>query len=125
ESDFLKDVPGVKVAKDGVVDIDQNMMTGFKGLFAGGDMVPSNRTAAIAVGHGKKAARNIDAFLNGRTLEPKTKKQIATFDRLNTWYYTDAPKSVQPTLDQLRRLDSFDETVHGLDESNALYGARR
>ncbi len=125
ESEFLKGVPGVKIAKDGVVEIDANMMTGFKGLFAGGDMVPSNRTAAIAVGHGKKAARCIDAFLHGKVYEPKPKKPIATFERLNTWYYTDAPKSVQPVLNQLRRLENFDETTGGLDESNALYEARR
>ena len=32
-------------------------MTGHAGIFAGGDMVPSERTVTIAVGHGKKAAR--------------------------------------------------------------------
>ncbi len=41
------------------------MMTGDPGLFAGGDMVPSERTVTIGVGHGKKAARNIDAYLRG------------------------------------------------------------
>lgn len=125
ESDFLKDIAEVKIAKDGVVDVDRNMMTGKPGLFAGGDMVPSERTAAIAVGHGKKAARCIDAYLHGREYTPAPKKPIATFEKLNTWYYTDAPKSMQPVLNQLRRLDSFDETVGGLDESNALYEARR
>ncbi len=125
ESDFLRGVPGVKVGKDGVVEVDENMMTGFKGLFAGGDMVPSNRTAAIAVGHGKKAARCIDAYLHGASYEPAPKRQLAAFDRLNTWYYTDAPKSVQPVLNQLRRLENFDETTGGLDETNALYEARR
>ncbi len=125
DSDFLRNVPEVKVAKDGVVEVDANMMTGFKGLFAGGDMVPSERTAAIAVGHGKKAARCIDAYLNGREYAPSPKKPIATFEKLNSWYYTDAPKTIQPQLDHLRRLDSFDETTGGLDESNALYEARR
>jgi NADPH-dependent glutamate synthase beta subunit-like oxidoreductase len=125
ESDFLRGLPGVKVAKDGVVDVDATMMTGFKGLFAGGDMVPSNRTAAIAVGHGKKAARNIDAFLRGTTHQAKTKTPLAIYERMNTWYYSDAPKSVQPTLDNLRRLATFDETVGGLTEETALYEARR
>ncbi len=125
ESDFLRNVPGVKIAKDGVVDVDASMMTGFKGLFAGGDMVPSNRTAAIAVGHGKKAARNIDAYLHGKKYEPKPKAPLAIFEKLNTWYYTDAPKSMQPVLNHLRRLDSFHETVGGLDERTALYEARR
>jgi formate dehydrogenase beta subunit len=52
---------------DGVVTVDANMMTGYPGLFAGGDMVPSDRTVTIGVGHGKKAARNIDAWLRGES----------------------------------------------------------
>ncbi len=125
ESDFLRNLPGIEISKDGVVKIDEHMMTGYRGLFAGGDMVPSQRTAAIAVGHGKKAARNIDAFLRGSSYEPRPKNPLALFESLNTWYYTDAPRSIQPVLDNLRRLDSFDETVGGLDEETALYEARR
>ena len=41
------------------------MMTGRPGVFAGGDMVPAERTVTVAVGHGKKAARYVDAFLRG------------------------------------------------------------
>ena len=36
-------------------------MTGAPGVFAGGDAVPSERTVTVGVGHGKKAARSIDA----------------------------------------------------------------
>ena len=32
------------------------MMTGHPGIFAGGDMVPGDRTVTISVGHGKHAA---------------------------------------------------------------------
>ena len=39
------------------------MMTGCAGVFAGGDMVPSERTVTVGVGHGKKAAKHIDAWL--------------------------------------------------------------
>jgi NADPH-dependent glutamate synthase beta subunit-like oxidoreductase len=52
---------------DGVVEVGPNMMTGAEGVFAGGDMVPSERTVTIATGHGKKAARHIDAWLRGAT----------------------------------------------------------
>ena len=41
------------------------MMTGCPGVFAGGDMVPAERTVTVGVGHGKKAARFIDAYLSG------------------------------------------------------------
>mgnify|MGYP002760146840 FL=1 len=47
---------------NGVVQVNNQMMTGHRGIFAGGDMVPSERTVTVAIGHGKKAARYIDAF---------------------------------------------------------------
>jgi 2-oxoacid:acceptor oxidoreductase delta subunit (pyruvate/2-ketoisovalerate family) len=121
---LLKGVPGL-VIRDGVVQVGPNMMTGYLGIFAGGDMVPSERTVTVAVGHGKKAARHIDAWLRGGRHAAPPKHELATFDKLNTWYYSDAPKTVRPTLDIVRRQSTFDEVVGGLDESNALYEARR
>ncbi|MCU0974005.1 MAG: NAD(P)-binding protein, partial [Burkholderiales bacterium] len=121
---LLNGVPGLEI-KDGVVQVSRNMMTGRAGIFAGGDMVPSERTVTVAIGHGKKAARNIDAWLRGATYEPAPKHELATFDKLNPWYYDDAPKTVQPTLDIIRRQSTFDEVVGGLNESNALFEARR
>jgi len=122
---FLEGVPGLKV-EDGVVQVDPaTMMTGVPGLFAGGDMVPAERNVTIGVGHGKKAARHIDAWLRGLRLAPETKHAPATFDRLNTWYYSDAPKTVRPQLDIARRTSSFDEVQGGLTEDNALFEARR
>ncbi len=121
---LLEHVPGLEV-KDGVVQVGPNMMTGRPGIFAGGDMVPSERTVTVAVGHGKKAARHIDAWLRGETYMPPPKHELATFDKLNPWYYSEAPHQVRPTLDILRRQSSFDEVVQGLDESNALFEARR
>lgn len=121
---LLDGVPGLEI-KDGVVVVGKNMMTGHAGIFAGGDMVPSERTVTVGIGHGKKAARHIDAWLNGSEYVKPPKNEIATFDKLNTWYYTDAPKTVRPTLDIIRRQTSFDEVVSGLDESNALFEARR
>jgi 2-oxoacid:acceptor oxidoreductase delta subunit (pyruvate/2-ketoisovalerate family) len=121
---LLEGVPGLEV-KDGVVQVGANMMTGYTGVFAGGDMVPSERTVTVAVGHGKKAARHIDAWLRGETYAPAPKHELASFDRLNAWYYADAPKTVRPTLDLARRKSTFEEVQKGLDETNALYEARR
>jgi 2-oxoacid:acceptor oxidoreductase delta subunit (pyruvate/2-ketoisovalerate family) len=121
---LLDNVPGID-RKDGVVHVGSNLMTGHPGLFAGGDMVPSERTVTVAVGHGKKAARHIDAWLRGKTYVKAELHEAATFDKLNTWYYSDAPKTVRPTLDLIRRQSSFDEVQGSLDESNALFEARR
>ena len=121
---LLEGVPGLEV-NDRVVKVGTNMMTGYPGIFAGGDMVPSERTVTVAVGHGKKAARHIDAWLSGRTYVAAPKHELAEFDKLNTWYYGEAPKTVRPMLEKVRRVSTFDEVQGGLDETNALYEARR
>jgi Pyruvate/2-oxoacid:ferredoxin oxidoreductase delta subunit len=77
------------------------------------------------VGHGKKAARHIDAWLRGTDYKPEPRHELATFDMLNPWYYADAPATVRPQLDLARRRSTFEEVVGGLDESNTLFEARR
>jgi 2-oxoacid:acceptor oxidoreductase delta subunit (pyruvate/2-ketoisovalerate family) len=121
---LLDGVPGLEM-KNGTVQVAPNMMTGFSGIFAGGDMVPSERTVTVAVGHGKKAARNIDAWLRGTEYVPAQKHELVPYDKLNPWYYSDADKTVRPTLNILRRQSTFDEVQGGLNESNALFEARR
>lgn len=122
---LLEGVPGLEI-RDGVVQVDPaTMMTGHAGLFAGGDMVPAERNVTVAVGHGKKAARHIDAWLHGTQLQSAPRHAPATFERLNPWYYSDAPKTVRPQLEMARRTSSFDEVQGGLTENNALFEARR
>jgi len=121
---LLNGVAGLEI-KDGVVQVGANMMTGCPGIFAGGDMVPAERTVTVAIGHGKKAARHIDAWLRNSAYAPPVKHEIAAFEKLNTWYYADAPKTVRPSLEIARRRTTFEEVTQGLDETNALYEARR
>ena len=121
---LLNGVPGLKV-ENGVVEVGASMMTGHTGLFAGGDMVPSERTVTVAIGHGKKAARHIDAWLKNKVYQKGEKHELAEFEKLNPWYYSDAPKTVRPLLELIRRQSTFDEVQGGLDEKNALFEARR
>jgi 2-oxoacid:acceptor oxidoreductase delta subunit (pyruvate/2-ketoisovalerate family) len=121
---LLDGVPGLAI-ENGTVQVGPNMMTGYAGIFAGGDMVLSERTVTVAIGHGKKAARHVDAWLSGTVYAPPPKHELAAFESLNTWYYADAPRTVRPILDLARRTSTFDEVVIGLDESNALFEARR
>jgi NADPH-dependent glutamate synthase beta subunit-like oxidoreductase len=121
---LVDDVPGL-VVRDGVVAVGPDLMTGCPGVFAGGDMVPDERSVTTAIGHGKRAARHIDAWLSGAAPEPAERPTLATFDTLNTWYYSDAPRAQQPVLDRARRESTFDEVVLGHDEGTALLEARR
>ena len=82
-------------------------------------------TVTTAVGHGKRAARHIDGWLRGEPHAAPPRHPLATFDRLNPWYYSDAPATVRPTLDAARRTSTFAEVVGGLDEGTALFEARR
>ena len=95
---FLRAVPGVEFERDGTVMVSTSLMTGCPGVFAGGDMVPSERTVTVGVGHGKKAARHIDAWLRGAAAASRPKHDVATFDMLNLWYFGDAARRQQPEL---------------------------
>jgi len=111
--------------EDGVIDVSSTSMAAASGIFAGGDAVPSERTATIAIGHGKRASLGIDAYLSGcRVVEPEP-RELAGFENLNTWYYSDAPRSHRPQLEVARRQNTFEEIVGGLNEDNALFEARR
>jgi 2-oxoacid:acceptor oxidoreductase delta subunit (pyruvate/2-ketoisovalerate family) len=124
ELSLLDDVAGVQIA-DGVVAVGPDLMTGHPGIFAGGDMIPAERTVTTGIGHGKKAARNIDAWLRGGLPPAHERHRLADYEGLNTWYYADAPATVRPQLDVARRISTFDEVVGGLDERTAQFEARR
>jgi Pyruvate/2-oxoacid:ferredoxin oxidoreductase delta subunit len=94
-------------------------------VFAGGDIVPAERTVTAAIGHGRHAARGIDAYLRGARYAPEPPAKEAPFSALNPWYYDDAPRTVRPTIELARRQSTFDEVTAGLDTSTALFEARR
>jgi len=125
DSGFLKAVADIEFKRDGTVIVDANMMTGHSGIFAGGDMVPSERTVTVAVGHGKKAARHIDAYLHGGAYVKEPKHDLVGFDKLHLWYLADAQQRLQRSLDVDKRAYGFDEVVQGLSEAEAVYEARR
>jgi formate dehydrogenase beta subunit len=124
DASLLKGIQGIEFEWDTVI-VDEHMMTGHAGIFAGGDMVPSERTVTVAVGHGKKAARNIDAWLHGETYTSPPKHPLASFDKLHVWYFTDATQRSQESIDLQQRKSGFEEVVHGLDKTDAVFEALR
>ncbi len=122
---FLRRVPGVEFEPDGTVIVSGSLMTGCPGVFAGGDMVPSERTVTVGVGHGKKAAREIDAWLRGTTTPGGPKHPLATFDMLNLWFFGDAARREQPELAVEERVGGFSEVTGGLTLEDASFEARR
>lgn len=122
---FLKNIPDIRFDNDGRVVVGLDMMTGAEGVFAGGDMVPSERTVTVAVGHGKKAARHIDAYLRGTSYQKPAKHPQVGFERLHIWYKTFAPQSPQPQVAEEIRVQDFREVLGGLSEAAARFEAQR
>ncbi len=122
---FLHAIPGIQFKKDGTVIVGPDMMTGEPGIFAGGDMVPSERTVTVATGHGKKAARFIDAYLHGETYIKPVSQPLVGLDQLQIWFRTFSPTRRQDHLAPELAAGGFDEIVAGLDEQAARYEARR
>ncbi|HEX8013078.1 MAG TPA: NAD(P)-binding protein [Casimicrobiaceae bacterium] len=125
DSGFLRRVPGIEVAADGVVTVGPDLMTGHAGIFAGGDMVPGERTVTVSVGHGKHAARQIDAWLRDEHYQRRTKHPLVTFNMLHLPVYSDADSAPQRTLSPAERASGFEEIVAGLSETEARREAQR
>ncbi|HTK67132.1 MAG TPA: NAD(P)-binding protein [Pseudonocardia sp.] len=120
----VEGVAGIEI-ENGAVRVDRSMMTGHPGVFAGGDVVPDQRSVTVGIGHGLKAAGAIHAWLGAGSPATEEPAAPADFGTLNTWYYTDAERVHRALLETVRRRSTFDEVVQGLDRSNALFEARR
>lgn len=126
DSSFLRSLPGIVINEDGTIKIDAQRMTGYEGIFAGGDMLPGeNRSSTIAIGHGKKAARYIDGYLRQQPYVKPDKHQTASYKKLHMWYKTDAPQKEQDKLVPAIAIQSFDEVIAGLSEAEARFEAQR
>ena len=108
--------------------VGPNMMTGHPGIFAGGDMVPAERT--VTVGDRATASRPrraIDALAARRRL-PRRRRSASSPTLRHAQHVVlrgRARAPCSPELELARRRSTFEEVVGGLDESNALFEARR
>ncbi len=122
---LLGTAPGLEVEDGVVMTRTSSMMTSRPGVFAGGDVAPGERSATVALGHGRTAAEGIEAWLSGQAVAEPAAPDLAPYDSLNTWYFEDAPRQHRSQLEMVRRQTTFEEVVQSLDVDNALYEARR
>jgi len=126
DSRFLRTVGDIALNDDGTVAIDAQRMTGHEGVFAGGDMLPGeNRSSTISIGHGKKAARYMNGYLQQQPFIKPEKHSTASYKKLHMWYKTEAPKKEQDRLAPAIAIESFDEVISGLDEAQVRFEAQR
>lgn len=121
----LNKLDNLQMEKDSVVVDEQNNQTSLEGIFAAGDVATNDRTVTHAIGMGKTAARGVNAYLKGNVYKKPQKNEIAKFEDMHPWYYTDAPKTVRQDIEMARRTSTFDEVQYGLTEENAIFEARR
>ena len=62
-----RSMPELELSKWQTVNVDENMMTSMKGVFAGGDIVTGAATVISAMEMGKKAAVGIDNWLQTKS----------------------------------------------------------
>jgi formate dehydrogenase (NADP+) beta subunit len=125
ESAFLAGVPGVELTPGGGVKVSSDMMTGHPGVFAGGDLVPGERSVTAAVGHGKRAARHIDAWLRGTQYLPLPPRPLVPSSMLHLPIFSDVLRSHEPKRPANARARDFSEVLASLTEAEAIQEARR
>jgi NADPH-dependent glutamate synthase beta subunit-like oxidoreductase len=125
DSGFMRSVPGVEFERDGTVKVTGSLMTGAPGVFAGGDMVPAERTVTVGVGHGKRAAREIDAWLRAEAYDRGPKHPPAPFEVLHLWFFGDHERRAQPELEPTDRVGDFTEVVGALQTQDAVFESHR
>ena len=122
---FLRSITDIKFKEDGTLFLNAERMTGSNGIFAGGDIIAGERSVTIAIGHGKKAAKYIDAYLRSEIFQRPDKHATASYRKLHMWYKTEADKKEQDKLHPQLAIKSFDEVIAGLPEKEARYEAQR
>jgi 2-oxoacid:acceptor oxidoreductase delta subunit (pyruvate/2-ketoisovalerate family) len=117
----LANVDGLVVTEKGSLEVDKNMMTGTRGIFAGGDVIPGKKTITDAIGHGKKSAQCINAYLQGIEITPNAKTEVANFKKINTSYF----KTSDPL--KIKKFDaiSFEEKNISLPNEKIISESRR
>jgi len=92
DTEMFRHTNGITISDKELVEVDEKMMTGVRGIFAGGDIIHGKRTVTHAIGHAKHAAKYIDAYLRGIEIEPVVKNEVANIKKLNTVYYEKNPR---------------------------------
>jgi Pyruvate/2-oxoacid:ferredoxin oxidoreductase delta subunit len=108
-----------------MITVDRHCATSIPGVFSGGDMVPSGRTLAESIGHGRRAAVAIEAYLEKRELPAAEKQAKASLDKLNTYYYEPVPQQKEARQGSEKRPQDFREVFATLSEEEAVREARR
>lgn len=95
------------------------------GVFAGGDCGGGERTAAHAIGSGRQAAENIQAYLQARAALDLRQPATASAETLHLHYYPPIPRCPEAEVAPSARQRDFREVQAGVDAGAAQAEASR
>ncbi len=95
-------------------------------VFVGGDVLRGPSMVVDALGDGKRAARDIDRLLTAQELSPEPPVEIMPYERLNTAYFSRAPRIQARLADpEQRRRSQVAEVTLGYSRAQAVAEADR
>jgi formate dehydrogenase (NADP+) beta subunit len=124
---FLKPSDGIETTRQGTLKIDPaKLMTTAPGIFAAGDIAFGPRLIINAVADGKKAAEQIDKFLQGPKWQPKPQfVQITVLDHHKMAEEYDEYSRLAVPVIPLERRTGVSEVETGFTEEQARREASR
>ena len=127
---LLGESPDLTVTREGRIQLkDGGFMTHRPGVFAAGDAVTRDKMAVIeAIGMGKKAAAEIDAYLKDldpSRLTPETSPLPIAMRDLADSEKKSVPRVPVATLSVKKRVMGFQEVEQGYTENQAVAEANR
>ncbi|HCJ65845.1 MAG TPA: hypothetical protein DHV62_00595, partial [Elusimicrobia bacterium] len=120
----------LEIADPGTIKVDENQMTSYPGVFAGGDAVTGPKTVISAIGQGMRAGEEIDKYLNnGKVSEEvvaKTKISYPTRALVEEeMEVVETKRPIMPTIKKVERVKGFEEVELGFTKEMAIAEAKR
>jgi NADPH-dependent glutamate synthase beta subunit-like oxidoreductase len=107
------------------VQVDQNyQVKGMPGVFSGGDVL-SLTLLTTAIGHGRKAAEAIDAYVRGEDLPKPVRDDIIPFKELASTYFLPTPQKKRTHRHPEKVIGDFNEILESLDHETAKQESKR
>ncbi len=130
DTSFLKPKDKIKTTKWNTLIVnEETCSTTQKGVFAGGDVVTGPNTVVDAIAMGKKAAKSISHYLEGKTYaaeyELSRPSRYIEPVELTEEEIENAERPEMPKLPKEKRQKNFNEVDLGFDKKTAIKEARR
>lgn len=93
-------------------------------VFGGGDAIKVD-LITTAVGHGRKAAESIDAFLKGEPLPEQGYREVTKVQKQDVMYFFHSPQAKRGNIEPEEVVGNHDELLQALSKEEALAEAAR